>query len=75
MKNFFEGIGSFCETTLFAPFESLREMELTSWFAANGLNWIFMLIGATAMVYWVLQLKKFNDNNEERKDISSHSYL
>ena len=75
MKNFFEGIASFCESTLLAPFESLRATELGSWFAANGINWIFMLIGATAMVYWVMQLRKFDSNNEERKDISSHSYL
>ncbi|WP_046755354.1 DUF6341 family protein [Kordia jejudonensis] len=75
MKNFFEGIGSFCESTLLAPFESLRALELESWGAANTMNWLFMLIGAAAMIYWVLQLKKFNDNNEERKDISSHSYL
>jgi hypothetical protein len=27
------------------------------------------------MVYWMKQLKIFNDNNEEDKSISSHSYL
>ncbi|WP_430410878.1 DUF6341 family protein [Kordia sp.] len=75
MKNFFEGIASFSENTLLAPFESLRALELESWATANTLNWIFMLIGAAAMTYWVLQLKKFNDNNEERKDVSAHSYL
>jgi hypothetical protein len=75
MKNFFEGIAYLCEEVLFAPFNTLREMELENWTAANTLNWIFMLIAASAMVYWVLQLKKFDNNNEERKDISSHSYL
>jgi hypothetical protein len=28
-----------------------------------------------AMVYWLGQLKKFNDNQEEDKTITSHSYL
>jgi hypothetical protein len=75
MKNFFEGFASFCESTLFAPFNTLRAMELESWTAANTINWLFMIIGAAAMTYWVLQLKKANDNNEERKDVSAHSYL
>ncbi|WP_298418051.1 uracil phosphoribosyltransferase [uncultured Kordia sp.] len=75
MKNFFEGIASFSENTLLAPFESLRETELTSWFLANGMNWLFMIVGAAAMIYWVLQLKKFNDNNEESKEVTAHSYL
>ena len=34
-----------------------------------------MIIGFVAMVYWMLQLKSFSDNNEEDKSISSHSYL
>lgn len=75
MKNFFEGIASFFENVLFAPLNYLRELELSSWFAANTLNWIFMLICASALVYWVLQLKKFSDNNEDRKDVTAHSYL
>ena len=75
MKNFFEGIASFCEDVLFAPFGYLRALELESWAGANIMNWIFMLIGAAAMVYWILQLKKFNDNNEENKDVTAHSYL
>jgi hypothetical protein len=28
-----------------------------------------------AAVYWMKQLKIFNDNGEEDKSISSHSYL
>jgi hypothetical protein len=27
------------------------------------------------MIYWMKQLKIFNDNGEEDKSISSHSYL
>jgi len=36
---------------------------------------LFALIGFVAFVYWMLQLKKFDANNEEDKSISSHSYL
>jgi len=39
------------------------------------MSWLFTIIGLVAFVYWMLQLKKFNDNNEEDKSITSHSYL
>ncbi|WP_426431851.1 DUF6341 family protein [Winogradskyella sp. HB-48] len=75
MKDFFYGIQDLFVDVLFAPLDYLRELELSSWFAANIMSWIFMAIGFVAFTYWMLQLKKFNDNNEEDKSISSHSYL
>ena len=56
MKDFLELIQSLFEDVLFLPFNALRELELSAWFAANGLNWIFMIIAAVAFVYWMLQL-------------------
>ncbi|MBL7471765.1 DUF6341 family protein [Robertkochia sediminum] len=73
MADFFYGIQTLFEDYLFAPLHALRGMD--SWWGANTLNWIFMLIGSVAFVYWMGQLKKFNDNNEERKDVTGHSYL
>ncbi|PIB23423.1 DUF6341 family protein [Maribacter sp. 4G9] len=73
MKSFFYGIEDLFVNVLFAPFDALRFME--SWTLSNTLNWVFMLIGFVAFVYWMLELKKFNDNGEEDKSISSHSYL
>ncbi|WP_343766685.1 DUF6341 family protein [Gangjinia marincola] len=75
MEDFFKGIESFFVDFLFSPFEALRATELESWFMANGLNWIFMIIGFVAFVYWMIQLKKFNDNNEENREVISHSFL
>ena len=75
MKDFFYGIQDLFVDVLFAPLDYLRELELSSWFAANAMSWIFMAIGFIAFAYWMLQLKKFNDNNEENKSITSHSYL
>ncbi|MGO1584612.1 DUF6341 family protein [Mesonia sp.] len=75
MKDFFELIASLFEDVLFIPFDAIRELELSSWFAANGLNFIFILIGAVAFVYWMLQLKKFNDNNEEDRSVKAHVFL
>lgn len=73
MKSIFEGIEDLFVNVLFAPLDALRFAE--SWTLSNILNWIFMLIGFVAFVYWMLQLKKFNDNGEEEKSVTAHSYL
>ncbi|MFI0429738.1 uracil phosphoribosyltransferase [Mariniflexile sp. HMF6888] len=75
MKDLFYAIQDLFVDFLFKPFDALRALELENWFAANTISWIFLIIGFAAMVYWMKQLKTFNDNNEEDKSISSHSYL
>ena len=75
MKDFFYAIQDLFVNVLFAPFDYLRTLELENWWMANIMTWLLTLIGVVAFVYWMLQLKKFNDNNEEDKSISSHSYL
>ncbi len=74
-KETFEGIQSITETLLLNPMDGVRALELENWTAANTANWLFMIIGSVAFVYWMLQLKKFNDNNEEQREIVSHSFL
>lgn len=73
MKAFFEGIQDLFVNYLFAPYDFFRFME--NWWGANIINWILAIIGSVAFVYWMLQLKQYNDNGEEDKSISSHSYL
>jgi len=75
MKNFFEGIAWLFEEILFLPYSTLRELELSSWIMANAINWLFLLVGFSAMVYWILQLKLFDQRGEENKDPSAHSFL
>ncbi|MFD2917014.1 DUF6341 family protein [Psychroserpens luteus] len=75
MKDFFYAVQDFFVNVLFAPFDALRALELESWWTANLLSWIFILIGIVAMVYWMLQLKEHSKNNEEDKSVTSHSYL
>jgi hypothetical protein len=75
MKAFFEGIQWFFENIFFVLHDFLRELELKSWFVANGLNWIFMLICTAAMIYWIKQLKMYDDLGEENQDTSAHSFL
>ncbi len=75
MKDIFEGIQSFFEDFAFAPLDYMRDLELDSWFLANAVNWIFILIGFAAFLYWMKQLKNINDRNEENRDSTAHSFL
>ncbi|MDA0794110.1 MAG: uracil phosphoribosyltransferase [Bacteroidetes bacterium] len=75
MKAFFEGIAWLFEEILFLPYEVLRELELTSWTLANSVNWIFLIVGFSAMLYWVVKLNIFEKSGEEDKDPSAHSFL
>lgn len=75
MKAFFEGIQYLFVNILFAPLDFLRSLELKSWFAANTINWIFMIICTVAMVYWIKQLKIFEDRGEENQDTTAHSFF
>ena len=53
MKAFFEAIVYLFQEILFIPLNLLRELELTSWFLANGINWVFLGIGFASMTYWI----------------------
>jgi hypothetical protein len=75
MKAFFEGIQWLFENIIFIPHNYLRELELEHWFAANIINWIFVIICTAAMVYWIKQLKLHKDNNDEYQDTTAHSFF
>ena len=74
-KGFFEGIQSLFVDVLFAPFDMLRSIAPESWVLSNIISWLLMEIGVVAFLYWMGQLKKFNDNNEEDRSSTSHPYL
>lgn len=75
MRAFFEGIETLFVDFLFIPFDFLRHLELSTWFVANIINWIFVIICAIAMVYWVNKLAIFHDRGEENQDTTAHSFL
>lgn len=74
-RTFFEGIQSFSEEILFWPFEQLRVLDTSNWWGSNVVSWLFLAIGFVAFLYWMKELKTFNDNGEEDKSVTSHSYL
>lgn len=73
MRAFFEGLEDLFVNVLFWPYDFFRFME--NWWSSNLINWIFVILGFVAMVYWLMQLKSFNDRGEEDKSITAHSYL
>ena len=73
MSDFFYAIEDLFVNLLFLPYDFFRFMD--SWWAANTVNWVFMIIGFIAMMYWMMQLNIFNQKGEEDKSISSHSFL
>ena len=75
MKAFFEAIAWLFEEILFLPYDLLRQLENSSWTLANSVNWLFMLVGFSALIYWILQLNLLDKNGEEDKDPSAHSFL
>lgn len=75
MRAFFEAIQSLFVDFLFIPYDFFREMELSSWWGANILNWIFMIICAVATVYWIKQLRLHEESGEDNQDTTAHSFL
>ena len=75
MKDFFYAIQELFEGFFFIPFNTLKQLELDNWWAANIVSWILAAIGLGFFIYWMLQLRKFDKNNEGDKSITSHSYL
>lgn len=74
-SGFFNGIKDFAEGVLFKPFYAFRDLELSNWWSANAINWVFLAICCVAIVYWMRQLNIFNENGEEERDIVSHKFL
>jgi len=75
MKEFFYAIEDLFVNVLFAPLDAIRSLELESWWAANTVSWIFIIIGFSFFMFWMRQLKIFNKTEAEDKSISAHSYL
>lgn len=75
MKSFFEGIQYFFEEILFAPMNFFRSLELENWWTANLINWIFIIVCIAAILYWMRELKRYNDKNDDIQDTTAHSFL
>lgn len=68
MTAFWYFIASIFEDFLFIPFDWLRELQDTTWWGANLLNFGFILITFIAFLYWMKQMVGFE--NEDNHDYS-----
>lgn len=70
LTDFFHFIAWLFEDVLFVPMNALRHWQDTTWWGANILNFIFIIIAAAAFIFWMKQLKKYND--EEQREADKH---
>lgn len=75
MKSFLEGIQYLFEQILFVPLNYFRRLELENWWTANIINWIFIIVCIAAILYWMRELKRYNDKNDDIQDTTAHSFL
>jgi len=73
-KDLFEAIEFLFVEILFIPFDFIR-LEISNWFIQNIINFSLMIVVSAALVYWTLELIKYDKRGDEKKDITAHSFL
>ena len=73
-RDLFEAIEFLFVEVLFIPFDFIR-LDISSWFIQNGINFTFMVVISAALLYWTLELIKYDKKGEEKKDVTAHSFL
>ncbi len=73
-KDLFEAIEFLFVEILFIPFDFIR-LEISNWFIQNIINFSLMFVISAALVYWTLELIKYDKKGDEKKDVTAHSFL
>ena len=73
-KDLFEAIEFLFVEVLFIPFDFIR-LDISSWLIQNMVNFSFMIVNASALIYWTLELVKYDKKGDEKKDVTAHSFL
>tara|TARA_B100000963_G_scaffold72696_2_gene60782 strand:+ start:487 stop:717 length:231 start_codon:yes stop_codon:yes gene_type:complete len=74
VKDLFAAIEFLFVEVLFIPFDFIR-LEISTWFFQNAINFSFILVISSALIYWTLQLLKFDKSGDEKNDVTAHSFL
>ena len=69
MTSIFYAIAALFENVLFIPYNLLRSMD--SWWLSNAINCLFILVGLAAGAYWMNELKKYKDTNDDGPTVLS----
>ena len=59
---------------LFIPFDFIR-LEISNWMLQNIVNFTFIVVISSALIYWTLELIKYDKKGDEKKDVTAHSFL
>ena len=70
----FEAIEFLFVEVLFIPFDFIR-LAISSWLLQNIVNFTFMTVITSALIYWTLELVKYDKKGDEKKDVTAHSFL
>ena len=73
-KDLFEAIEFLFVDVLLIPFDLIR-LEISNWIIQNALNFTFVIIISAALIYWTLELVKYDKKGEKNKDVTAHSFL
>lgn len=74
MKELFEAIEFLFVEILFFPFDFIR-LDITSWIFQNAINFSFILVISAALVYWTLELVKYDKMEGKETEVTAHSFL
>ena len=74
MKELFEAIEFLFVEVLFFPFDFIR-LDITSWIFQNAINFSFIFIISAPLVYWTLELVKYDKNEGKETEVTAHSFL
>ena len=74
LKEFFEAIEFLFVEILFFPFDFIR-LDITSWIFQNAINFSFIFIISAALVYWTLELVKYDKKEGKETEVTAHSFL
>ncbi len=70
----FEAIEFLFVELLFIPFDFIR-LEISNWMLQNIVNFTFIVVISSALIYWTLELIKYEKKGDEKKDVTAHSFL
>lgn len=74
MRELFEAIEFIFVEILFFPFDFIR-LDISNWFFQNAINFGFILIIATALTYWTIELIKYDKKEGKETKVTAHSFL
>ena len=63
-KDLFEAIEFLFVDVLLIPFDLIR-LEISNWIIQNALNFTFVVIISAALIYWTLELIKYDKKGEK----------